>query len=235
MCNAKSHRKSADELTGFGLELGLKFSGDVPPFPPRYRIGPRQRHVIFIVDEEGLVRPTIAVWDLIPPGKAKPFLRTNARADGLRTTWPWKSLLRKRCLVPADGFYEPEKPARTKGTVPWSFYARKDGGLFMMAGLFNETTDPDTGEIITSYTVITTEANAVIQIHDRMPVILEPADCRLWLEADDLPETVLRPYPADGMTGWRVTDEARNSRVPENPGMVEPVEDVETEVQTSLF
>jgi putative SOS response-associated peptidase YedK len=166
----------------------------------------------------------VALWDLIPPGQAKPFLRTNARADGLTTTWPWKTLVHThRCLVFCDGFFEPEKPARAKGPAPWSYYTRKDGNTFLMAGLFTEVVDPETGEIIYSYTVITTDANEVIRVHDRMPAIIAPEDAETWLFAEIFPQHLLRPFPADLMADWRVPDAAKNPRTPDHPGMIEPV------------
>lgn len=226
MCNAKSLRYVRDEMVAFAQELGLQLANDYPPFEPRYRIGPTQQHTIFRPSDGEQVSVDHARWDLIPSGNAKRFLRTNARAEGLRTTWPWKLLYRsQRCQVPADGFYDPEKPARAKGTVPWSFYSLKNGGPFMMAGLYNRTPHLDGGEPLLSYTIITTTANEAIRIHDRMPVMItEPEAMREWLFADDLPEHLLVPFPAERMAGWRVVDEARNSRAPEHPGMVEPVE-----------
>ena len=79
---------------------------------------------------------------------------------------------RQRCLIPASGFWEPEKPARAKGVAPWSYYSMKDGRPFFMAGLWSERPDPATGEVGDTYTLIITDANAAMRVHDRMPVIL---------------------------------------------------------------
>ena len=223
MCNAFSFRRTADEMDAFAQELGLVVD-TIPERPIRYRIGPRDRHIMIRQSAEG-PKGDIGQFDLIPPGKSKPFLRTNARADGLRNTWPWKMLLKhSRCLVPADGFYEPEKPARAKGTVPWSYYTLDPDTLFMMAGLFNETVDEETGEVVTSFTIITTEANETIRIHDRMPVILHKKDAASWLEGAELPDTLLTPYTAP-MQGWRVGDDAKSSRKADHPGMITPIEE----------
>jgi putative SOS response-associated peptidase YedK len=70
---------------------------------------------------------------------------------------------------------------------------------------------------------VTTAANDVIRKHDRMPVMLEDDDLMAWLEPGPVPTAILKPYPAERMTAWRVMDEARNSRIPDHPGMVEPI------------
>jgi len=98
-----------------------------------------------------------------------------------------------------------------------------DGRPFFMAGLWSEAHDPSTGEVADSYTLIITEANAVMRVHDRMPAILAPGAARAWLEPGPLPAELLAPYPAAEMTAWRVPDEAKNGRIEPHPGMAEPV------------
>ena len=224
MCNAYSQRHSRDEVRQWlAYHLGLGEDDDLPADDwPRYRIGPRQNAAIVTA---GGVR--VANWGLIPPGakeRRPKQLMTNARDDKVAAGWPWKLVVRRgRCLVLADGFYEPEKTACDKRPAPWSFYQVQGGGLFGMAGLFSEPFDATTGEILATYTVITTAANDAIRIHDRMPVILDPEEARAWLTADDPPLDVLRPYPADRMTGHRVGDAAKNSRSPDGPDLVAPV------------
>ena len=88
----------------------------------------------------------------------------------------------------------------------------RDGEPFFMAGLWSDAPDPETGEIADGHTVIIDNANAVTHVHDRMPVILEPEAAAEWLQPGPLPQHLLRPYPADRMQGWRVTDETKNSR-----------------------
>ena len=160
----------------------------------------------------------------MPPGAAEmpPYPLNNARSDKLGT-WPWKAVQRQRCLVPASGFWEPEKPAREKGVAPWSYYSMKDGRPFFMAGLWAEAHDPATGEVADTYTVIITDANAAMRVHDRMPVILATDAARRWIEPGPLPAELLVPYPAEAMTAWRVGDDAKNSRIEPHAGMAEPV------------
>ena len=89
----------------------------------------------------------------------------------------------------------------------------KDGRPFFMAGLWSDAPDPATGEVADSYTVIITDANAAIRVHDRMPAILSAEAARQWLEPGPLPPELLGPYPAEEMTAWRVGDDAKNSRI----------------------
>ena len=125
----------------------------------------------------------LVTWSLVPPGAKEPppYPLNNARSDKL-ATWPWKAVQRQRCLVPASGFWEPEKAAREKGVAPWSYYSMKDERPFFMAGLWAEAHDPATGEVADTYTVIITDANAAMRVHDRMPVILATDAARRWIE-----------------------------------------------------
>lgn len=224
MCYAKSLRKKRDELKEMIDQAELPLTNEFPDFEPRYRIGPRQKHIILHPDLEDGYSATMAQWDLVPAGNPKPFLRANARDDALRTKWPWKMLLQhNRCITFADGFYEPEKPALSKEKAPWSFYAKKDNGVFFMPGLF---TRPSSSDDELTYTIITTEANAALRVHDRMPVMLELEDALSWLQEPEPRFDLLRPYPADLMEGWRVGDEAKNSRGRDHPGLIEPVDEI---------
>lgn len=230
MCNAYSLTNSRREIVALGNELarqvGTAFDATALPddLSPRYRVSPRQSAPILYRAEDGRLISTLELWGLLVKGGKPGFAPTNARDDKLTNGWPWKMLSRQqRCLVPADGFFEPEKPAGAKGTVPWSYYAMGNRQLFCMAGLWNAAVHPKSGEPVVSFTVITTDASAAIRVHDRMPVILADDDLGSWLAPGEVPAPLLRPYPAERMTGWRVMDEARNSRLPEHPGLLEPV------------
>ena len=97
------------------------------------------------------------------------------------------------------GFWEPEKLAREKGVAPWSYYSMTDGRPFFMAGLWAEASDPATGEVADTYTLIITDANATMRVHDRMPVILATDAARRWIDPGPLRPELLRPYPAEEM------------------------------------
>jgi len=116
---------------------------------------------------------------------------------------------RKRCLIPADGFYEWQKSGN--GKQPFRI-GLKNGEIFSMAGLYDTWITPG-GEKLSTCTVITTEPNRLMEpIHNRMPVILRPADEALWLERQPSSHThgnhpshlqslkeLLKPYPAEEM------------------------------------
>ena len=78
---------------------------------------------------------------------------------------------------------------------------------------------PATGDVADTYTVIITDANAAMRVHDRMPVILAPDAARRWIEPGPLPAELLVPYPAEEMQAWRVGDAAKNSRIEPHAGM----------------
>ena len=92
-----------------------------------------------------------------------------------------------------------------------------------MAGLWAEAHDPATARSRITYTVIITEANAIMCVHDRMPVILATDEARRWIEPGPLPAELLVPYPAAEMVAWRVGDAAKNSRIEPHPGMAAAV------------
>jgi putative SOS response-associated peptidase YedK len=92
-----------------------------------------------------------------------------------------------------------------------------------MAGLWAEAHDLETGEVADTYTLIITDANAVMRVHDRMPVILATDAARRWIEPGPLPAELLVPYPAEEMQAWRVGDAAKNSRIEPRAEMAEPV------------
>jgi putative SOS response-associated peptidase YedK len=119
----------------------------------------------------------------------------------------------RRCLIPADGFYEWKKEGKRKQPV---YIRRKDAQPFAFAGLWE-------GE---SCTIITTEANDLVsEFHDRMPVILKPADYDLWLDPEvqdpKVLEPLLRPYPSGEMEVYPVSRLVNDPRH-EDPKCVEP-------------
>jgi putative SOS response-associated peptidase YedK len=109
----------------------------------------------------------------------------------------------RRCLVVASGFYEWQKAASGKQPY-WIGFA--DRRPFAFAGLWESWTDRASGKRIEPYTIIMTEPNALCApIHNRMPVILDPADYDRWLSAETPPEDLLRPFPADAMAAYPVS------------------------------
>ena len=153
MCNAYSlslpRQAVIDFVIGLANQLELELGELALPeeFGPRYRYSPRQLAPVLDLDGAHRLRLRFALWGLTMPGGRKGFAPTNARGDKLCTGWPWKLISQdQRCLVLADGFFEPDKPAGDKATVPWSYYAMGNRQPFLMAGLFNAGLHPKTGE-----------------------------------------------------------------------------------------
>jgi putative SOS response-associated peptidase YedK len=152
----------------------------------------------------------------------------NAKAETVAELPTFRQPLRdKRCLIPATGFYEPDKIHFDKSPFPWHYFHLKNQPLFGFAGLYDTWTDKETGKEIYSYTIITTEPNEVVgKFHNRMPVILNKEDEAEWLNPDIVePEQLLpllKPYPASEMEEWQVGDAARNPRN-DSPELIKPV------------
>jgi putative SOS response-associated peptidase YedK len=186
---------------------------------PRWNVRPGQMNPV--VTSHSPNRMSRMFWGLIPAwakDKSFGYKTINARAETIATLPTFRQPLRnKRCIVPATGFYEPDKIHYEKPPYPWHYFTLKDQELFGFAGLYDIWKDKQTGSEIYSYTIITTTPNELVgQVHDRMPVILDREVETEWLNPD-LVETerllqMLKPYPADKMEVWKVGDEARNPR-----------------------
>src|SRR3954454_10777434 len=175
MCNAYNLRHRNEAILDIARAMQLPLD-DLADFPPLHRIGIKQRGLILRPQEDGALTWSWARWSLVPPGSRElpPYPLNNARADKL-DQWPWRAVQRQRCLIPASGFWEPEKPARAKGVAPWSYYSLIEGRPFFLAGLWSEVLAPATGEVGDTYTMVITDANALLRVHDRMPVIMDTA------------------------------------------------------------
>jgi putative SOS response-associated peptidase YedK len=121
----------------------------------------------------------------------------------------------KRCLVIADAFLE--GPKQEKLSKPYCVYMRDGKRPFAFAGIWDEWTDPSSGEIIKSFAIITTPPNEVLTKlgHHRCPAILHPDEEKLWLD-QDLPlsdiTSLLRPFPADEMNAYPISADIKNPR-----------------------
>jgi len=141
----------------------------------------------------------------------------NARAETVDKAPSYRQAFKKRrCLIPADGFYEWRKTAKPK--LPFAI-AMKDARPFTFAGLWENWKDPESGEWLRTCTIITGEPNELVaQIHPRMPVILPKQHHAAWLgETDDGNlKALLLPYPADQMRMWEISPRV-NEVVRPNP------------------
>lgn len=154
---------------------------------PRFNIAPTQRNLVLRKSFHApqTLQPSFLRWGLIPSWSKQPQTQTpiiNARSETVAEKPSFKAAFkRRRCLIPADGFYEWKKH---KGTNLPYFFSLQDDSLFLMAGIW-ETWVGGHGQTIESYTVLTTHANSVMaKYHERMPVILTPERIPIWLDSD---------------------------------------------------
>jgi putative SOS response-associated peptidase YedK len=153
-----------------------------PNFPPRYNVAPTQP-VPIVRLAEGKRQFALVRWGFIPGWVKDPktvSLLVNARAESALDKPAFRSAMRRRrCLVPADGFYEWREAGGRKQAY---FVRRKDGAPFAFAGLWETWTGPN-GEQLDTAAIVTTLANRTLSfIHGRMPVILPPDGFDLWLD-----------------------------------------------------
>ncbi|HVF11263.1 MAG TPA: SOS response-associated peptidase [Abditibacteriaceae bacterium] len=167
-------------------------------FPPRYNIAPSQP--VAVITQNGVRALESHKWGLVPFWAKDPNIGNrliNARAETLAEKPAFKNALtRRRCLIPADGFYEWKKA----GKVSTPLRVRMGGdALFALAGLWEEWNAPD-GSPLRTCTIITTTPNELMaSIHNRMPAILQAEDEATWLDPGlkDVPTilSLLHPYP----------------------------------------
>jgi putative SOS response-associated peptidase YedK len=170
------------------FDLDVRAVKQMSLFDPRYNIAPTQDVAVIRADGAGRRTATMMRWGLVPSwSKAMtsgpPMI--NARSETLAEKPAFRSALRsRRCLVPADGFYEWQlTPSGGKGKKQPYYIHRPDGQPFAFAGLWESWKNPESQLAIESCTIVTTAANAALSnLHDRMPVVLAPADYSLWLD-----------------------------------------------------
>jgi putative SOS response-associated peptidase YedK len=210
-------------------ELAERFSASVPsdatPTTPRYNIAPTQN--VIVVSDDGQRRLQPMRWGLIPSWAKDPAIGNrmiNARAETLADKPSFRNALKKRrCIIPADGFYEWQKLGKVKQPVHIVLKTREPFGF---AGLWEHWKSPEGEEILTC-TIITTEANDLLKtVHDRMPVILTREAEGVWLDPKiQEPEKLLpllKQFPSEAMEYYPVSRQV-NSPAVDQPGNIEPV------------
>ena len=202
---------------------GLTLPADHPP-TPRYNIAPSQP--VAVITNNGKNTLEFFRWGLIPSWAKDPAIGNrliNARAETLADKPSFRTAFkRRRCLIPADGFYEWRKDPGGKTPM---YIRLKSGDPFAFAGLW-EAWHSAEDETLLTCTIITTTPNSLMEkIHDRMPVILKPDAYDRWLDpAEQEPgklSGLLKPYPASHMTAYAVSKRVNK---PENdsPELVVP-------------
>jgi putative SOS response-associated peptidase YedK len=207
-----------------------------PELVPRYNIAPTQQ-VAAIRPAGGGRELSMLAWGLVPawsksPKGGPPLI--NARGESVATKPSFRDAFRKRrCLIPADGFYEWKK---TGPRSKQPYYIRVRGGRpFAFAGLWEHWEAAD-GAALDSCTIITTDANEALRdLHDRMPVILPPDSYDEWLDPNAANpaelERLLVPYPAAEMDFYPIRTTVNNARN-ETPACIERQEESTEEHST---
>ncbi len=202
--------------------------------PPRYNIAPTQKVWAVTETEDGERSLALFQWGLIPSWSSTPVGLINARAESIETKLSFKDAFkRRRCLIPADGFYEWERLGKAK--QPY-YFLMKDGAQFSFAGIWDEWRF--NGNSISSCAIVTTTANEVLAtIHNRMPVILSAAGEATWLrnntKASDLHDLLLPTWDSE-MEGFPVSQRV-NSAQEDGPDLTERVEHGEGLKERMLF
>ena len=205
---------------------------DIVPIVPRFNIAPGQ-NVLAILDQEQQIFARMLLWGLVPSWSKEPKGFINARAETLEKRPSFsESFQRRRCLIPADGFYEWTRTGRARQAF---FFQMKDEAPFAFAGLWDEWKKDRIS--ISSCTIVTTRANELlIPIHDRMPVILPEESCKLWLDPRTPPaelKKLLVPFPGAAMKSHPVGSNVNYPKI-DNDDLIKRV-DVEPGTTPSLF
>jgi len=177
---------------------------------PRYNIAPTQDVAAICLDEDGGRKLKSLHWGLVPSWAKDPSIGNrmiNARAETVAEKPSFRAAYRRRrCLVLADGFYEWHKEG--SGKTPY-FISRSDESPFAFAGLWEHWQDKESDETLYSATLITMTANEFMApLHDRMPIILDPARADVWMAGgDDIIQSA-----APDLRAWPVGREVNNPR-----------------------
>lgn len=227
MCG-RYYRRSDKQKIAEAFRTGVPATFEILP---SYNVAPQTFQPVVAFNRKTLERELFQMrWGLAPYWAGDPkigYSTINAKAETLATSPVFREAFkRRRCLIPADGFYEWQSIGR-RTKQPFAF-ALRDGSIFALAGVFDVWKDKKTGQPLFSYSVITTDPNELLEpFHNRMPVILKPADYERWIapaEPHRLPMDLLRPFPDEEMIAWKIGPAVGNVKNDE-PGLIAPVQD----------
>jgi len=202
-------------------------------FSPSYNAAPMSTQPVVKLDHDTGSRVlTLMKWGLVPYWSKTPksnFSSINARDDKLTSSGAWREPWKhRRCLIPANFFYEWEPLTREeekkKISKPWAV-SLADDGLFAFGGIWDrwKGKSESGGDIVLeTFSIITTEPNEVLEpFHNRCPLVIEPRNYERWLAPADpshLPIDLVRTWPGEDMKAWRVAKLQGNG-----PHLLEPV------------
>jgi putative SOS response-associated peptidase YedK len=197
-----------------------------PNFPPRHNIAPTQPIPVVIV-ENGLRHFRLMRWGLLPAWVKDPrnfSLLINARAETVKQRPAFKNAMkRRRCLIPADGYYEWRATEKRKRPC---FIYRRDGGPVGLAGLAETWIGPN-GEELDTVAIVTAPASAdLASLHDRVPVTIAPDDFDRWLNCgahDAETAMALLSAPREGQFAWHEVSTRVNRVANDDPQLILPI------------
>jgi putative SOS response-associated peptidase YedK len=202
---------------------------DVPEVLPRYNLAPTQEAAVVRVVAPGAPRTLdLLRWGLIPTWAQDPTIGNrmiNARAESAAEKPAYRdSFRRRRCLVPANGFYEWKRHGKLKQP---HLIRRRDRLPFAFAGLWSSWRDAENPAVVETFTILTTAPNDLLRgIHDRMPVILGPGAYAAWLDPANRDsaslQALLVPASAEGWEAVPVSTRV-NSPAHDAPDCIEPL------------
>lgn len=238
MCGRYTQGRAIPNLVDEYLRRGLQLVLAEQEIAPSYNIAPGTRPGV-IVREGGSLHLRAMRWGFVPEWakslEAVKYNPINAQSETVDSKPFFRDAVkRKRCLVPATGFYE------WKGAKPPKqpyFISLADGALFSFAGLWSCWKPTGGGDVLYTFTILTTVANERMQpIHGRMPCILSPDAEKVWLADTDTQtlKSLLRPFPADLMRAYPVS-RAVNRPGTDGPELIQPLESPLSGNPDSLF
>jgi putative SOS response-associated peptidase YedK len=225
-------------ITATQDKIRERFSADIPELlQPRYNAAPTQ--LLPVITSDAPQGIGTFYWGTSPEWSKNKQLSEkiiNVRAEQISEKVSLqKALLKKRCIVPADGFYAWKKAGK-KTMIPYRFVT-KDQDVFSFAGFWDEYEDTDGIEFHT-FTIITTSSNEIIApIHDRMPVILNRDTEKIWLDKNSDESTLMSlliPYPALSINLYSVSPRISDSST-DVPSLITPAPPADQHGNLTLF
>lgn len=225
MCG-RYYRRSDKQKIAEAFRTGVPTTFEILP---SYNVAPQTFQPVVVLNPDTLERELYQMrWGLVPFWARESkigYSTINAKAETLATSPAFREPFRsRRCLIPVDGFFE-WQTLTSKLKQPYAV-SLSSGAMFALAGLWDTWKQKGIGAILSTFTIITTDPNELMEpFHNRMPVILSPADYDRWLMPADpshLPVDLLRPFPEDKMKTWKVSTAVGNVRN-DQPELIDPV------------
>ena len=213
-------------------QLAQQFEVELPFFPPNYSIKTTLNGLVIRQDQAGKKAGAILRWGLVPAWAKDQKIGSslvNARAETVAEKPAFRTALKKRrCLVLANGFYEAK--AITQKEKQYNYIHLQDNQPFAFAGLWERWAQG--GEVLETFTICTTEPNPLMaKIHNRMPVIVQPAEYDVWLDPEVPPGALLDTILSSREYAGQVADQVTNRAWTREGNSPEAVEAVKTRAE----